>query len=83
MFRCLSLAAHFGFEMFGGHFVGGVVWRMVVQKSLSGVAKAETFVIYDDPKQTQAETNACVMFGALPESLPNAQMCFSWLFRAS
>ena len=65
-FRCLCLAARFGFEMFGGHFVGGVVWRMVVQKRMSGVAKAEINLICDDTRQNKAEAIACVTFGVWP-----------------
>ena len=42
VFRCLCFAARFGLEMFGGYFVIEIALRMVVQKSLSGVAKAET-----------------------------------------
>ena len=42
--RCACLAARFGYEMFGVYFVDRIAWRMVVQKSLSGVAKAETML---------------------------------------
>ena len=40
--RCLCLAVSFGFEMFGGRFAYIIAWRMVVQKSLIGVAKVAT-----------------------------------------
>ena len=43
-FRLLCLAARFGFEMFGGYFVSGIVWRRVVQKRLSGVASVDFFL---------------------------------------
>ena len=38
----MCLAARFGFERFGVYFVGGFVWRIVVQMRLGGVTKAET-----------------------------------------
>ena len=66
MFRCVCFAVRFGFEMFGGYFVDRIAWRMVVQKSLSGVAKAETICVTMIFSKQQAESIACASFGAWP-----------------